>query len=92
MNNLHNLTLSPWRNGKVKCAVLHIYVANAVDIVASDFQNLFSFDRSRAQLKYPWDIKKLRSNDFVYYMNKEISKAVFGETFGTLVGLMKGVS
>jgi hypothetical protein len=38
-----------------------------------------------------WDRAKLRDDDFVCYMDRERSKDVWGETFETLLALMKNL-
>ena len=86
---LHTLVLKPWKSGKMGwCPVIHIYVASAVEIDELKFKKILASTPEGAKEK-EWDRAKLRENDFVCYMDRERSKNVFGETFDTLLALMK---
>ncbi|KAI1370535.1 hypothetical protein F4677DRAFT_451272 [Hypoxylon crocopeplum] len=86
---LHTLALKRWKTGNMgPCPVIHIYVANAVDIDESTFKECLASTPSGVGGK-GWDRTKLRDNDFICYMDRKRSKDVFGETFDTFLELLK---
>ena len=71
-----------------KCPVIYIYVASAVDIDDTKFKNCLAWKGS-GQNDKDWDRAKLKDNHFVCCMDSTRSIEVFGETFDTLLRLMK---
>ena len=86
---LHTLVLKPWKPKTMAwCPVIHIYLASAVDIDELKFKRILASTPEDTKEKQ-WDRAELREKDLVCYMDKERSKNVFGETFETLLALMK---
>jgi hypothetical protein len=56
---LRTLALKPWKAGRLDCPVIHVYVANAVNIKASDFKSCLASAGTGAK---DWDRSRLRDN------------------------------
>lgn len=69
--------------------MIHVYVASAVDIEESNFKKeCLDWKGSGAK---DWDKTKLRDKDFICYIDRERTKDVWGETFETLLAIMKNL-